>query len=283
VASTTTLFGEQSLGLTRLPTGELLAEAIRRDPAAWLGPDHVRAFGADTALLVKLLDAGQRLPLHAHPDRAFAHEHLGLAHGKTEAWVFLEPGVVFLGFERDIGTDELTRWVTEQDVGAMLDAMHTLPVDRGDAVLVPAGLPHALGAGCFLVELQEPTDLSILLEWEGFGIDGSRDGHLGLGRATALGAVDRAGHTSANIEQLRSAGAGETGDLLPAAASFFRAERIRSDATWEAGYSVAVVSGSGDRLPLRRGDTVVVPFAAGRCRLEGWPELEVIRCQPPAP
>ncbi|WP_231560250.1 hypothetical protein [Microbacterium hominis] len=39
--------------------------------------------------LVKLLDAGQRLPVHAHPDDAFAAAHLGRAHGKAEAWYIL--------------------------------------------------------------------------------------------------------------------------------------------------------------------------------------------------
>lgn len=93
VASTTTLFGEDSLGLSRLPGGELLADAIHRNPTAWLGPDHLQTFGEDTALLVKLLDAGQRLPVHAHPDVRFAKERLALGHGKTEAWVFLQPAL----------------------------------------------------------------------------------------------------------------------------------------------------------------------------------------------
>ena len=63
----------------------------------------------------------------------------------------------------------------------------------GDRVLVPAGMPHAIGRGILLVELQEPTDFSVLLEWEGFAIDGRAEGHLGLGFDVALGCVDRAG------------------------------------------------------------------------------------------
>jgi mannose-6-phosphate isomerase len=290
VASTTSLFGADSLGLSRLPSGELLVDAIHRDPAGWLGPDHVRRFGADTALLVKLLDAGERLPVHAHPDVPFAQQHLALGHGKTEAWVFLEPGEARLGFARDVGAAELAQWVSEQDVPAMLAAMHTLAVERGDAVFVPAGLPHAIGAGCFLVELQEPTDLSILIEWDGFDIDGRRDGHLGLGHETALGAVDRRKWDVGDIEQLRSARAADTGDLFPAGAPFFRASRSRGPSAWEAGYGVVVATGGSGRLvfgdgdvvlPTSRGDTVVVPFAAGPCRVEGDQGFEVLRCQPP--
>lgn len=286
VASTTTLFGESTLGLSPLPGGDLLADAIAQDPVGWLGPEHVAAFGDSPELLVKLLDAGQRLPVHAHPDVAFAAEHLGLAHGKTEAWIMLEPATVRLGFRRDVSVDELARWTDTQDVGGMLHAMHRLPLDRGDAVLVPAGLPHAIGEGAFLVELQEPTDLSILLEWTGFDIDGARDGHLGLGFGAALEAVDRRGWSAEQVAGLRGARDSTVGDLLPDAAPFFRVERLRGRSTLDAGYSVlVVVAGSGtlgEAQELRSGQTYVVPFSAGDLALRG-DGLEVLVCRPPQP
>lgn len=66
---------------------------------------------ADPGVLVKLLDAGQRLPLHVHPDRRFATAHLASPYGKTEAWVILSDrpdAYVHLGFARDVSADELT-------------------------------------------------------------------------------------------------------------------------------------------------------------------------------
>lgn len=292
VGSATTLFGDDALGLTRLPGGGTLADAVAADPVAWLGPGRAAVHGADVGLLVKLLDAGERLPVHAHPDVPFAARHLGLAHGKTEAWVALTAAPVHLGFRRDVGADELRRWVDGQDAAAMLDAMHVLHLAPGDAVLVPAGLPHAIGAGAFVVELQEPTDLSILVEWAGFGIDGAVAGHLGLGFDTALAAVDRRGWRASDVEALRGARADDVGDLLPAAAPFFRAERWRGAAEWDAGFAVAVVVGGagalvaagGARTPVRRGSTVLVPWSAGAVRWEpadGEP-LEVLRCRPAA-
>ena len=53
----------------------------------------------------------------------------------------------------------------------MLAALHEVPVQAGDAVLVPAGTLHAIGGGILLLELQEPTDLSVLVEWKQFGVD----------------------------------------------------------------------------------------------------------------
>jgi mannose-6-phosphate isomerase len=289
VGSATALFGEQVLGRTRLPGGELLADAVAADPVAWLGPEHAAAVGADVGLLVKLLDAGERLPVHAHPDRGFAARHLGLAHGKTEAWVALTAAPVHLGFRRDVPAAELSRWVEEQDAAAMLDALHVLDLEPGDAVLVPAGLPHAIGAGAFVVELQEPTDLSILVEWAGYAIDGAAAGHLGLGFGTALAALDRRGWAPAEIAALRGARADATGDLLPAAAPFFRVERGRGPGRWDAGFAVAVVvAGSGalvaaddSRTALAAGATVLVPWSAGPLGVEDDGGLEVLRCRPP--
>jgi mannose-6-phosphate isomerase len=115
VGSTTTRFGEDHLGLSTLPDGRRLFDAISADPIGWLGADHHRVFGSSTELLVKLLDAGQRLLVHCHRDRSFAREHLGCAHGKTEAWIVLDtPGpdpVVYLGFQEEVTHDELEGWV----------------------------------------------------------------------------------------------------------------------------------------------------------------------------
>ena len=90
VGSATTLFGESERGLSRLPDG---APRPRRrwppTPRRGSAPHHAARFGASPALLVKLLDAGERLPVHHHPDGAFAREHLGLDFGKTEAWIVL--------------------------------------------------------------------------------------------------------------------------------------------------------------------------------------------------
>src|ERR671922_204086 len=69
--------------------GTTVRDAVAADPVAFLGPEHVERFGADTRLLVKLLDAGERLPVHFHPDDEFARRH-GFAHGKTEAWLMVD-------------------------------------------------------------------------------------------------------------------------------------------------------------------------------------------------
>jgi mannose-6-phosphate isomerase len=301
VGSATSVFGSESVGLTTLPGGRTLRDAIVRDPEAFLGREHAERFGPDPALLVKLLDAGQRLPVHCHPGRDFARRHLDCPYGKTEAWVIAEARspepFVHLGFRHDVDPSTLTDWVTQQDTEAILAATHRLPAAAGDCILVPAGIPHAIGEGILLVELQEPTDLSVLLEWKGFDIDGSRDGHLGLGFETALACVDRSGWGQERLSRLRDVRQDGRGrrpgvDLLfPAEADpFFRAERIRpvGAASLPAAYSILVVTaGAGTLqwgevgLDVGPGDTVLIPFAAGDCVLRG--SLDAVRCLPPDP
>jgi mannose-6-phosphate isomerase len=273
-----------SRGLSSLPGGTLLRDAVSDAPEAWLGAAHVARFGTDTALLVKLLDAGQRLPVHFHPDRAFAAEHLGLPHGKTEAWLIVEadPGAaVWVGFSRAVSPEEVRAWMATQDSAAMLSAMHELPVAAGDAIFVPAGVPHAIGSGILMVEVQEPTDLSVLLEWDGFELN-EDEGHLELGWDVALGALDRSAWDPGRVAALRGPGAGAS--LLPeAAAPWFRAERVRGGDVLDAGFSVLVgLAGTGsigDR-PFGRGVALLVPHGAGPLTVSG--DVEAIRCRPPA-
>ena len=298
VGSTTATFGSDGDGLTRLDDGRTLRAAVEADPEGFLGPRHAAAYGANPALLVKLLDAGERLPVHCHPGRDFARRHLDCPFGKTEAWVVVgtrgDAPRVHLAFRADVEPDRLAGLVAEQASGPLLASLNALPVAAGDTVLVPAGVPHAIGEGVFLVELQEPTDLSVLLEWDGFAVDGRRDGHLGLGFDLALQCVDRSGRVADELARLR-AGRGRVRPgverLFPDEADpFFRAERIRPDpvATLDPAFSILVVTAGSGRLEtgagvlgLERGDTVLLPFAAGRGEVGG--RLEAVRCLPPEP
>ncbi|MGH9066213.1 MAG: class I mannose-6-phosphate isomerase [Acidimicrobiales bacterium] len=310
IASVTTRAGTDTVGLTRLPDGRWLGDAVAADPEAFLGTDHTDHWGADPALLVKLLATDQRLVVHCHPDRAFARRHLGCAHGKTEAWVVLATGagdaLVYVGFSHDVDMPTLRRWVLEQDTPALLSALQPVPVAPGDALLVPAGVPHAIGAGIMVTEVQEPTDLSVLLEWRGFDVDGRRLGHLGLGFDLALTSVDRSAWTPDRLAGLRRPGTEvrlgpvvdrdgtpavpPVQDALPASASpFFGAEWLHPAPSLvrDASYAVLVVTSGTGRLrtaeghetALRRGDTVLVPHGAGACELSG--PVEVLRCLPP--
>ncbi len=163
LASTTTAFnGAEEIegeGLGRLEDGRAVKDVV-----------------GDLPILVKLLDSDERLVIQAHPTVPCAERLFNSRVGKTECWYFL-PGTapdacVYLGFKPGV-----TRTVWEQAVkefshkehkeyksNPLLDMLHRIPVEPGDFVFVDGGVPHAIDAGCFMVELQEPSDLMVVAE-----------------------------------------------------------------------------------------------------------------------
>ncbi|RKN84889.1 class I mannose-6-phosphate isomerase [Paenibacillus ginsengarvi] len=152
-------------------TAVTLKELIESDPARFLGAEHARRYESSPALLVKVLDSCERLTIQVHPDPDFALEAFDSRFGKTEAWYVLggrtidgEPPYVLLGFKPHVTKELWRRLFEEQDIPAMLDALHKVEVREGDVFLIAGGLPHAIGSGCLLIEIQEPTDLTLRTE-----------------------------------------------------------------------------------------------------------------------
>ena len=257
----------------------MLRDLVVADPSAWTG---AAVADGDTGVLVKLLDAGQRLPVHVHPDRSFAARHLDCTYGKTEAWYVLDVedgAAVHLGWTEDVAADELARRRDDQDGDWMLDHMHRIEVRPGDGILVPAGVSHAIGAGVFVAEIQEPTDFSILLEWS-VTTSSREDSHLGLGFDLAMQAVDHRATSREELDRLvRRAEPDAPGlhpVLPPAAGTFFRLDRALTTAEVSAGFAVVIVlDGDGEiaiaggAVPVMRGDVLAVPAAAGDWTLHG--------------
>ncbi|MGH7441731.1 MAG: type I phosphomannose isomerase catalytic subunit, partial [bacterium] len=110
-------------------------------------------------LLVKLMDAKENLSVQVHPDDSLARElHGPEARGKGEAWVVLEAKpdqVLYNGFKSGTTWADVERAL---GVGRVVDLMNAVRVKAGDVVDVPAGRPHALGAGCLVAEVQQNSD-----------------------------------------------------------------------------------------------------------------------------
>ena len=293
IGSITTRFGEAEQGLSHLSDGTLLRDAIKNDSDGWLGADHVKNFGLSTEILIKLLDPDQRLPVHYHPNKAFAKTHLGLDHGKTEAWIILEAPTgsgVGLGFAQKQNKEDLLKLVRAQDSAALLASLRRTEVQVGDAVLVPAGVAHAIDAGIFVLELQEPTDLSALLEWEGFAVDGIKDGHLGLGFETVTDALMLDPLSDSEFDSLITHNVFSDGALrsvLPLKSDgYFRAHLAPGSGDFPAGFAVALVlDGSGaisfanaPEMAITKGDAIVIPHSAGAFTFSG---ANAIVCRPP--
>ncbi len=291
VVSTTTRWGtpppgDRYAGLSQLADGRLLIDAVSEDPDGWLGPAQDSLQGAgDIGMLVKLLDPEQRLPVHAHPSRAWARLHLQAPYGKTEAWYIVDTppggGQVHLGFTQPVTAGQLVEHA-RRGGGDLLSLSRPLTVAAGDVVVVPAGVPHAIGAGIFVVEVQEPTDQSLLLEWQGIISVPEEAARLGVAWADVADGIRLDPLTEAEISALLTHPAPVDGvavDLFGAAAGFFRGSVVSasgSPVTIAAGVAgVVVLEGAGllewssGGMPVARGDVLVVPWAAGEWSLSG--------------
>ena len=285
-------------GLSLLGSGDpvTLKSVIEAHPEEMLGASHVREFGAGSALLVKILDAAVRLMIHAHPPKEFASKHLGSCFGKTEAWFVLgtrpeeEDPSVYIAFREEVGPARYRAMLDAQDVPSMLGVLHRVPVKRGDVVYVRPGLPHAIGAGVFMVELQEPTDFSIMLERSAPNYTFSpAESFLGLDEDLALSVID---HRVYSPQEVRSEGESAETELLGYDTTpCFSGRRldVRGSLRGDTGgryFLLIVIDGEGSlrhasgETPLCRGTQLFIPASLGDHEFRSEGGMSIFKCLP---
>ena len=148
-------------------SGTPLSTLASTDPAAWIGARGLEATGGRPIfpLLVKLIDGQADLSIQIHPnDRAAAAAGLGT--GKTEAYHVLAaaPGsVIYLGLDPGVMLEEFAASCLRAN-GSAAGCLRRVPAAPGMTVLIPAGTPHALGAGILLYEIQQPSNVTFRLD-----------------------------------------------------------------------------------------------------------------------
>ena len=294
-------------GLDPGQEGPLLADVIAQDPAGFLGEAHVRRFGAQAGFLVKLIDAGERLTIQVHPDRQYAREVLNSSYGKAESWYILDnaggKACLYLGFKPGITRERWKSLFEAQDIEGMLACLHRITVRPGDSWFVAGGVPHAIGEGCFLAEVQEPTDYTMRVELVtpgGLHID-ERQCHQGVGYERMLDCFHYEGHTLEETEALWKAwprrelesekGASYVDALIDGRLTelfSLRAVEVRDTLTLPSSGQMGLfitISGAGEmfcgaeHLPIRQGEVVVTGAGAPGLQVRG--DLRLLWCQGP--
>lgn len=150
--------------------GTTLTELVQKYGAELLGSKFQ---GGRFPLLVKIIDAGQKLSLQVHPDES-ACELLGNgAQPKTEMWYIIhaDPGAkIIAGLQPDTETEEFLKRADSPECEESLVVYDSKP---GDAYFIKAGLVHAIGAGNLLLEVQQNSDTTYRIsDWGRLGSDG---------------------------------------------------------------------------------------------------------------
>ena len=297
----------QGLSSVDLPGGGTIAlkDLVAARPEEMVGARFAGRWGPITGVLVKLLSPAGQVPLHAHPTRAWARQHLGSPFGKTEAWILLdtpgdgaEPAYAGVGFVPGIDRAWFAYAVSRHDNPAIRGALHRTGVRPGEVYVAHAGVPHYLGPRISFIEVQEPSDHIVIPETAG---DDDAGATMGLGWERALDMID---YTAADAETtfararqrprvVRTSRASREvrlfhDDVLP----YFDATALEVADEIEVGdgrFSIAVVaSGAGSiegefgRQPIRRGETFALPASLHVRVRAGTEPVRVIRCLGPA-
>ena len=139
--------------------GLTLAQLIARDGARLLGKKNSERFGDEFPLLVKFIDARQDLSIQVHPDDKLAWER-HRSKGKTEMWYVVaadEGAHLRSGFAKEVTPAQYEASVADDTITGLLADYAVRP---GNVFFLPAGRVHSIGAGSFIAEIQQTSDIT---------------------------------------------------------------------------------------------------------------------------
>jgi len=139
--------------------GKGLNQLVHEQKGLLVGKENYERFGDEFPLLIKFIDAHQNLSIQVHPDDETARRH-GKGHGKTEMWYVLKSASgaqLYNGLRQHI-TPETYKQMVED--GTITNALAHYTVHEGDVFFIPAGRIHSIGAGAFVAEIQQTSDVT---------------------------------------------------------------------------------------------------------------------------
>ena len=244
-----------------------------------------------------MLDSGIRLPVQAHPTKEFSRKYFHSEYGKAESWVILglrENAKLYFGFQDGVTIEEFKAAVekSEYDKEAMVGLIREVNVEKGDVLFIPAGAVHAIGYGCLILEVQEPTDFTIQPErWCGDVKLSDYEMYLGIDKETAFTCFDFEHKVQGKVKAqiIEKTEQFQYESLIgKQQTDCFRVNRINAGGTISlkepaSVYVVTdgngVLSGQDYERNLKKGDYFFLPYnAAGKFSLSGNPSIEVIEC-----
>ncbi|PIE68698.1 MAG: mannose-6-phosphate isomerase [Deltaproteobacteria bacterium] len=270
-------------GLSRVADGPLagktLPELMHRYGTELVGSDLPAWATRGFPLLIKLLDARERLSVQVHPDDAYAAQYEAGSLGKNEMWYILEAepeAEIVLGVVPGTTKTKFSQAVAS---GNIMEVLAKVKVRPGDAFMIPAGRVHAVGAGIVLAEIQQSSNITYrVYDYDRQGVDGKpRPLHL----EQALDVIDfTEEEPEPGREWFAAVGASCRRRML-AAGPFFVCEHlacfgsVAAEAEGSRFFSYTVLKGALEitsgkhRRSLVPGQTVLIPAGFGTYRLSG--------------
>jgi mannose-6-phosphate isomerase len=247
--------------------GNTIEELIEIYMGDLIGEKIYERFGIEFPLLIKFIDANDRLSVQVHPDDELARMR-HQAYGKTEMWYVLEAETgasLISGFSKSVTREEFMQSVNGNRLGEILN---DADVKAGDVFFIPAGRIHAIGKGILLAEIQQTSDITYrIYDWDRKDSDGKpRQLHLDM----AMDAIDF--NFVKNVKTVYAPALNEAVRL--AQCPYFTVHRIDFDETFTPDYDLIdsfviyictegacsiKYSSEQDPVDMVRGETVLLP------------------------
>lgn len=301
----------EGLSKTTLADGREVAlkTIVDSDPVAFLGAQYAES--SDLGVLARIGDTTVRHVLQAHPDTEHAQTYLNFPNGKTETWYIVETRPIdgqqphaYVGFKPGMTPEKWRDLFERQDIQGMLDSLHRIDIAEGDVILIPAGMPHAIGPGSLFLEVHEPCDYTFRLEKQYLTgrIFTDAEIHYGIGTDNLFKAFHYDTYTPEEIltkavirpQLIHTTAAGEEYALITYEnTDRFAINKIVARGLYPIapyiGHTVAVVvKGEGvlrcdsGQFPIRQGQGIFLPAGITNLQLDGQgEETELLIAFPP--
>lgn len=277
-----------------------LKELLETYPKETLGERN------ELGVLVKFLDSAIRLPVQVHPDKAFSEKYFHSKFGKAEMWLVLatrENAAIHFGFKEKITKEELIDAIEKSldNKEEMSKLVNTYPVKAGDVFFIPGKLIHAIGTGCLILEIQEPTDFTIQPEyWCGDYAMNEQERYIGLSREVAVDCFDLEmyGEDCENLVRKtpillwEKDGVKKEAVITEKDTTCFGVNRYyiengtftpqAAPAVYVAVKGSGVIKGEDYSREIKQGDYFFLPYAAsGKNQITSEENLVIVECLPP--
>lgn len=152
--------GDESVVANGPDAGKNLTQMVQEYKGALVGESNFTRFGGKFPLLIKFIDAQDDLSIQVHPDDELAMKRHN-SMGKTEMWYVIDnaEGKAHLrsGLSKSITPQEYEAMIADNTI---CDALADYAVKPGDVFFLPAGRIHSIGAGCFIAEIQQTSNIT---------------------------------------------------------------------------------------------------------------------------
>lgn len=256
--------------------GKALNQLVREQRGRLVGQENYARFGNEFPLLVKFIDACRDLSIQVHPNDETARRH-GKVRGKTEMWYVLksdEGARLYNGLRQPLTPETYEQMVADDTI---TDALACHEAHEGDVFFIPAGRIHAIGAGCFVAEIQQTCDVTYrIYDYK------RRDKNGNLRELHVREAAESIDYTVYDNYRVQYQPLQDQGVPL-ISCPYFTTALYDIDDPMTIDYSeldsfvilmglqgsAEVVDDSGQRLPFMEGETILLPATVQNIKIEG--------------